>query len=61
MAAKLTTFDPAEGLDTDASIEAYMDEAVATEDADYIAHARGVVVRAKGRARSAASLDDEVQ
>ncbi len=48
MAEKLTTFDPAEGLTTDEAIAAFMSEAFASEDASYIAHALGVVARAKG-------------
>lgn len=48
MAEKLTTFDPAEGLASDEAIAAFMAEAFASEDAGYIAHALGVVARAKG-------------
>ncbi len=48
MAEKLTTYDPAEDLTSDAAIAAFMAEAFATEDAGYIAHALGVVARAKG-------------
>jgi probable addiction module antidote protein len=48
MAEKLTTFDPAEGLTSDEAIAAFMEEAFKTEDAGYIAHAVGVVDRAKG-------------
>jgi probable addiction module antidote protein len=48
MAETLTTFDPAEGLASDESIAAFMQEAFKTEDAPYIAHALGVVARAKG-------------
>jgi probable addiction module antidote protein len=48
MAEKLTTFDPAEGLTSNESIAAFMAEAFASEDAGYIAHALGVVARAKG-------------
>lgn len=48
MAEKLTNFDPAEGLTSDDSIAAFMAEAFASEDAGYIAHALGVVARAKG-------------
>lgn len=48
MAEKITTFDPAEGLTTDEAIAAFMAEAFASEDAGYIAHALGVVARAKG-------------
>ncbi|HUZ12376.1 MAG TPA: addiction module antidote protein [Caulobacteraceae bacterium] len=48
MAEKLTTFDPAEGLTSDDAIAGFMEAAFKTEDAGYIAHALGVVARAKG-------------
>ncbi|MBU6298641.1 MAG: putative addiction module antidote protein [Alphaproteobacteria bacterium] len=48
MGAKLTPFDPAEGLTSDEAIAGFMEEAFKTEDAGYIAHALGVVARAKG-------------
>jgi probable addiction module antidote protein len=48
MAEKLTLFDPAEGLTSDEAIAAFMAEAFTSEDAGYIAHALGVVARAKG-------------
>ncbi len=48
MADKLTPFDPAEGLTSDVAIAAFMEEAFKTEDVGYIAHALGVVARAKG-------------
>lgn len=48
MAEKITSFDPAEGLTSDETIAAFMAEAFASEDAGYIAHALGVVARAKG-------------
>ena len=53
MAEKLTTFDPAEGLTSDEAIAAFMTEAFASGDAGYIAHALGVVARAKGMAQIA--------
>jgi probable addiction module antidote protein len=53
MAAKLTTYDPAEDLTSDAAIATFMAEAFATEDPGYIAHALGVVARAKGMAQIA--------
>ncbi len=53
MAAKLTTYDPAEDLTSDAAVATYMAEAFATEDPAYIAHALGVVARAKGMAQIA--------
>jgi probable addiction module antidote protein len=48
MVEKLTTFDPAEGLTSDETIAVFMEEAFKTEDVGYIAHALGVVARAKG-------------
>lgn len=48
MAEKLTTFDPAEGLTTDEAVAGFMAEAFASADAAYVAHALGVVARAKG-------------
>ncbi len=45
---KAFPFDPAEGLDSDEVIAIFMEEAFKTEDAGYIAHALGVVARAKG-------------
>jgi len=53
MAEKLTTYDPAEDLTSDAAIATFMAEAFASEDAGYIAHALGVVARAKGMAQIA--------
>jgi probable addiction module antidote protein len=48
VAEKLTTYDPAEDLTSEKAIAIFMTEAFATEDAGYIAHALGVVARAKG-------------
>jgi probable addiction module antidote protein len=48
MAEKLTTYDPAEDLTSSKAIATFMAEAFETEDAGYIAHALGVVARAKG-------------
>ena len=48
MNEKLTTYDPAEDLASDSAIAAFMAEAFATGDTGYIAHALGVVARAKG-------------
>jgi probable addiction module antidote protein len=53
MAVKLSTYDPAEDLTSDAAIATFMTEAFASEDPDYIAHALGVVARAKGMAQLA--------
>ncbi len=48
MAEKFTVYDPAEDLTCDEDYALFMDEAFKTEDAAYIAHALGVVARAKG-------------
>lgn len=48
MAEKLTAYDPADDLLNDEGIETFMTAAFETEDAAYIAHALGVVARAKG-------------
>jgi len=49
----LTLYDPTEDLASDAAIATFMAEAFATEDASYIAHALGVVARAKGMSKIA--------
>lgn len=54
MATKFFSYDPAEGLDTDLAISVFMEEAFKTEDPGYIAHALGVVARAKGMTQIAA-------
>ena len=54
MAEKLTTYDPAEDLASDEAISIFMAEAFQTNDTGYIAHALGVVARAKGMAQIAA-------
>ena len=48
MIVKLTTFDPAEYLETDEDIAVFMSEAFATGDYKHIAHCLGIVARAKG-------------
>jgi len=53
MAEKLTHYDPAEDLSSDQAIAIFMAEAFQTNDAGYIAHALGVVARAKGMAQIA--------
>lgn len=53
MAEKLTTYDPAEDLTSDKAIATFMAEAFQTGDAGYIAHALGVIARAKGMAQIA--------
>lgn len=50
---KLTAYDPAEDLGSDEAIAVFMAEAFQTNDAGYIAHALGVVARAKGMAQIA--------
>ncbi len=54
MAEKLTTYDPAEDLTSDEAIASFMAEAFRTNDTGYIAHALGVVARAKGMTQIAA-------
>ncbi len=53
MKKKPTTFDPAEGLASNGAIAAFMEDVFASGDAGYIAHALGVVARAKGMAQIA--------
>jgi probable addiction module antidote protein len=53
MAEKLTTYDPAEDLTTDEGVATFMAEAFHTNDVGYIAHALGVVARARGMAQIA--------
>lgn len=53
MAEKLTAYDPAEDLNSDEAVAIFMAEAFRTNDAAYIAHALGVVARAKGMTRIA--------
>ena len=48
MPLKTTPFDPAEYLDDDEAISAYIDEAIATGDAGFIAKCIGDVARARG-------------
>ncbi len=48
MTEKLTAFDPAEALIDDESVAVFMADAFETGDAGYIAHALGVVARARG-------------
>ena len=54
---QLTTFDPAEGLTSDEAIAVFMADAFESGDAGYIAHALGVVARAKGWPRSPGKPD----
>jgi probable addiction module antidote protein len=48
MSDRLTNFDPAELLDSDEAIAAFMGDAFESGDAGYIAQALGVVARARG-------------
>ena len=48
MTGKLSSYDPAEDLATDEAVAVFMEEAFRTEDSAYIAHALGVVARARG-------------
>jgi len=50
---KLTNFDAAEFLTSDEAIKVFMEDAFETNDVGYIAHALGVVARAKGMAQIA--------
>jgi len=54
MAEKLTNYDPAEDITTDEAMTTFMAEAFKTNDSAYIAHALGVVARAKGMGQIAA-------
>ncbi len=54
MKKRLTTYDPAEDLVSDQAIAAFMSEALQSNDAQYIAHALGVIARAKGMTQIAA-------
>lgn len=48
MAEKLMTYDPASALVDDEEIATFMADAFGTGDAGYIAHALGIIARAKG-------------
>jgi probable addiction module antidote protein len=54
MQEKLSTYDPAEDLTTDAAVAMFMGQAFQTNDPGYVAHALGVVARAKGMTQIAA-------
>ena len=49
----MTPYDPAADLTTDGATTTFMAAAFDTSDAGYIAHALGVVARAKGMAQIA--------
>jgi probable addiction module antidote protein len=48
MSEKLTAYDPAEDLTSDQAIADFMAGAFETNDPGFIAHALGIVARAKG-------------
>jgi probable addiction module antidote protein len=48
MTEKLTTYDPAEDLTSDQAIADFMAGAFETNDSGFIAHALGIVARARG-------------
>lgn len=50
---KLSNYDPAEDLNSGEAFVSFMTQAFETNDAAYIAHALGVVARAKGMAQVA--------
>jgi probable addiction module antidote protein len=53
MAAETKAFDAAAYLETEEDVVAYMTEALASSDAAIVAHALGVVARARGMSRIA--------
>ena len=50
MAETVSDYDPAEDLASPEALSVFVNEALKTEDADYIAHALGVCARANGMA-----------
>ena len=57
MPGKLTPCDPAEDLISDEGIADFMAAAFETNDPAYVAHALGVVARAKGMTQIAKQTD----
>jgi len=53
MAEKFTKYDPADSLETEEAVAVFMNDAFETNDPAYIAHAFGVVARAKGMTKIA--------
>lgn len=53
MREKLIPYDPADALVSDETIEVFMNDALDSGDAGFIAHAIGVVARAKGMSKIA--------
>ena len=54
MPEAISLFDPAEMLTSREAVAAFMSDALASGDSGYIAHAVGVVARAKGMSQIAA-------
>ena len=50
---RVSSYDPAEDLESNEAVAVFMAEALQTNDAGYIAHALGVVARARGMAQIA--------
>jgi DNA-binding phage protein len=57
MAEKLYDYDPADSLISNEAVELFLADAVETGDADYIAKARDVAIRA----RMALAKDDRLE
>lgn len=53
MATKTSAFDSAEYLDSTEAIEAYLEDALESNDSAVVAHALGVIARAKGMSQIA--------
>lgn len=53
MSETLHIYDPAEALASDEAIDIFMKDAFESGDAGYIAHALGIVARAKGMSKVA--------
>ena len=53
MATKTSPFDSAEYLDSPEAIEAYLEDALESNDSAIVAHALGVIARAKGMSQIA--------
>lgn len=53
MKENILFFDPAESLTTPEAIEYFVNDALGTDDATYIAHAIGIAARAKGMTKVA--------
>ncbi|MEJ0063646.1 MAG: addiction module antidote protein [Alphaproteobacteria bacterium] len=51
--SKTTPYDSAEYLDSDEAINAYMEEALETDDPAFIAQALGTIARARGMSKVA--------